>query len=149
VWGSDANPELAEKLAEVKRHLIAYAVCFALLFSVVLFLFWWSRTAVDFSAARVTASNVPTYRVLGVVRNARTGDPVPWAKIQDDASGTPPFFDTDGNADGTYALLTVPLVHQIRISAQGYRPVTVNVGRHWFQWWPRGEEKVDVNLLPE
>jgi hypothetical protein len=149
VWARETDPESNEKLAEVRRNLVMYGVCFFLLFGGVLFVFWWSRTAVDFSAGQVSASNSPTYRVRGVVRNARSGQPIAWANIEDDPDGSPPLFRADAGADGAYALLTVPLVHHMVISAQGYRPRTVEVGRSWFEWWPRGEQHVDVTLQPE
>jgi hypothetical protein len=149
VWGREPDQEWAEKLAEARGSVLAYAVCFGLLFCGVMLLFWWSRTTVDFSAARVMQSNVATYAVTGVVRDARSGEPVPWARIQDDGSGTPPFFNAESSLDGSYTLLTVPLIHHIRVSAQGYRTATLRVGRSWYEWWPRGSEHVDVRLMPE
>jgi hypothetical protein len=149
VWEEDTEDGLSAKLAEVRRHLVIYAACFGVLFAGVLFVFWWSRTAVDFSAARVTGSNAPTYRVTGVVSDAHTGKPIPWARIQDDPGGMPPLFEADGGIDGAYSLLTLPLVHNVIFSAQGYRPRALEVGRSWYQWWPRGEQQLNVQLVPD
>jgi hypothetical protein len=149
VWDQGTDEDSGKLLAEARRHLIVYILCFGALFAAVASVFWWSRTAVDFGAARVTGTNTATYRVFGVVRDAGSGRPVPWAKIQDDPEGMPPLFDADGGADGTYALATVPLEHQVVVSARGYRPRAFQIGRPWFQWWPKGEQRLDVELTPE
>src|SRR5262249_5743804 len=99
-------------------------------------------------AARITASNAPTYRVWGTVRDAQSGHPIPWAAVADELSGDPEFR-TDADATGCYSLLTLAAPHQVRFSAVGYRALAVRVGKPWFVWWPKGEERHDIALSPE
>ena len=141
--------EIDDERAESRRLLLRWTVCFALLFGMVFLAFWWSGAAIRFSAARMTANAAPTYRLWGVVRDANSGQPVPWAAIEDDPAGIPPFFHADAGADGAYSLLTVAEPHRVRISAPGYRPLLERVGRAWFVWWPRGSERRDLRLAPE
>jgi hypothetical protein len=141
--------EIEDERLESRRLLLRWTVAFVLLFGLVFLAFWWSGSAIRFGAARVAAANSPTYRVWGTVRDAKSGQPIPWAAIEDDAAGNPPFFHTDADAAGSYSLLTLAEPHQVRISASGYRPLTARVGRPWFVWWPRGSERCDVRLTPE
>ena len=134
---------------EARRLMIRMSVSFAALFALVFLAFWWSGSAIRFGAARLTASNAPTYRVWGAVRDVQSGRPIPWAAVEDEPSGDPPFFRTDADATGVYSLLTLAAPHQVRFSAVGYRPVVVRVGKPWFVWWPRGEERHDTVLVPE
>jgi hypothetical protein len=129
--------------------MIRMSVGFAALFGFVFLAFWWSGSAIRFGAARVTASNPPTYRVWGVVRDAQYGRAIPWAVVEDDSAGDPPLFRCDADAAGVYELLTLAAPHQVRISAVGYHPLSLRVGRPWFVWWPRGDEHHDVLLAPE
>ena len=126
-----------------------WAIGFALLFGVVFLAFWWSGSAVRFGAARVTATNAPSYRVFGAVRDARSGDPIAWAVIEDDPAGAPPLFRTEADQNGSYSLLTIAEPHRLRISAPGHRTQEVRVGKPWFVWWPRGEERRDLRMDPE
>jgi hypothetical protein len=115
----------------------------------VFFAFWWSGSAIRFGAERVTASNTPTYRIWGTVLDAQTRKPIPWAAVEDDPAGNPPYFRTDADQNGAYSLLTLAEPHVVRISANGYRTAILNIGRAWFIWWPRGEERHEVKLRPE
>ena len=134
---------------EARRLMVRMTVGFAALFGMVFLAFWWSGSAIRFGAARVTASNAPTYRVWGTVRDAQSGRPIPWATVEDDPSGDPPIFRSDADATGVYELLTLAAPHQVRISAVGYRVLALRVGRPWFVWWPRGDERHDIRLSPE
>jgi len=91
----------------------------------------------------------PTWRVFGSVRNARSGEPVAWAEIEDDPGGRPPFFHTEAGYAGNFSLLTLAEPHLVLIRASGFHPQTTQVGRQWFLWWPRGEERLEVALVPE
>jgi hypothetical protein len=135
--------------SDARRLTVRLTLGFAALFGFVFFAFWWSGSAIRFGAARVTASNVPSYRVWGTVRDAQSGRPIPWAAVEDDPSGDPPLFRADADATGAYELVTLAAPHQLRISAIGYRPAILHVGKPWFVWWPRGEERHDVSLAPE
>jgi hypothetical protein len=127
------------------RYVIAFAVLFALAYAVVR----WSSSSVRFASARTGGRAVPTWVVSGVVRNAATHAPVPWASIGDDPAGLPPHSHTDADLHGAFELLTMAEPHVLRITAPGYRPATVHVGRTWFLWRPRGREQRDVELTPE
>jgi hypothetical protein len=141
--------EILDERSEARGLFVRTTVGFALLFAFVFLAFWWSGSAIRFGAARVTASNAPTYRIWGTVRDAQSGRSIPWATIEDEPSGNPPFFRSDADADGTYSLLTLAEPHQVRISAVGYRAVVVRIGKPWFVWWPRGDERHDIGLPPE
>jgi hypothetical protein len=141
--------EIEDERVESRRLLIRWVVAFVLLFGLVFLAFWWSGSAIRFGAQRVTPANTPTYRVWGTVRDANSGQPIPWAAIEDDPSGNPPFFRTDADAGGAFSVQTLAEPHQVRISASGYRPRVERVGRPWFLWWPRGAEKHEVRLVPE
>ena len=122
---------------------------FALLIGGLGFAVWWAGSAVQFSASRVEQTTGPTYRVTGIVRDAATGQRVPWAEIADDASGHPPLFHTTADQFGDYELLTIAELHNVRVAAPGYRTATVRVGKVWFVWFPKGSEKLDVTLQKE
>jgi hypothetical protein len=120
-----------------------------LLFAGVFYAFWWSGAALQFSAARVADRAAPAWHVTGTVRNGVTREAVPWASVEDDVSGRPPFYRSDANQYGQFDLVTLSEPHRIRISAPGFRAVTVSVGRTWFLWLPSGREEHDIRLLPE
>ena len=147
--GTFLDEEIAEERFEARRLMVRLAVGFALLFGVVFLAFWWSGSAVRFGAARVTASNTPTFRLWGTVRDARSRQPIPWAVVEDDPAGDPPLFRTDADQNGAYSLLTLAAPHRVRITAGGYRPLELSVGRAWFVWWPQGEEEHELKLEPE
>jgi len=142
-----------EEAANLRRHLLRqalrWALTFGALFAVVFFAFWWSGAAIRFGASRVAERPEATWRVVGTVRSAANNDPVPWASVDDDPSGRPPFFHADADQSGAFELLTLPEPHRVRVSAPGYRTTTVDVGRVWFLWLPRGQERQDVRLSPE
>jgi hypothetical protein len=130
------------------RSALRLAIVFALLFAGVFFAFWWAGSAVRFSAERAGDRTVPTWRVSGTVRDAVTHQPISWALVEDDPSGPPPFFHADADYGGVFQLVTLAEPHRIRVSAPGYRPLTVDVGRAWFLWMPRGNEKKNIDLQP-
>jgi len=140
--------EIQQERSEARRLMVRMAAGFIALFLFVFFAFWWSGSAIRFSAARMTAGNPPTYRLWGTVRDAESGRPIPWAAVADEPSGDPPFR-TDADAAGVYSFLTLAAPHQVRFSAVGYRSFVVRVGKPWFVWLPRGEERHDVRLVPE
>lgn len=143
------DEERAAERSEWRRLLIRWTLSFGLLFVAVFMAFWWSGSAVRFGASRVTGATTPTYRIWGVVVNSRTGEPVPWARLSDDPSGNPPFFNSEAGQDGSFSLLTLAEPHKVQISAIGYKSKTLSVGRHWFVWWPRGSERRRIELMPE
>ena len=130
------------------RTAVRMTAAFALLFGGVFFAFWWSGSAIRFGAARAADRATPTWRVTGIVRNSLTGEPVPWALVEDDPGGRPPFFRCDADQAGAYELLTFAEPHRLRVSSPGYQPSTVEVGRAWFLWMPSGGEKKGMELTP-
>jgi hypothetical protein len=141
-------PETFESGEWWTRAALRLVIVFALLFGGVFFAFWWAGSAVRFSAARAGDRSLPTWQVSGTVRDALTHQPIPWAVVEDNPGGPPPFFRTDAGYGGDYELLTLAEPHRVRVSAPGYHPVTVDVGRAWFVWMPRGKEKKNIDLLP-
>jgi hypothetical protein len=47
---------------------------------------------------------------------------------------------------GTFELWTVAEPHFLLISALGYQPKRVGIGRVWYLWLPTGEQQVNVAL---
>jgi hypothetical protein len=144
----DEAGDAAESGDSWVRPALRLAIIFALLFAGVFFAFWWAGSAVRFSAARAADRTVPTWRISGMVRDAMTHQPIPWALVEDDPSGTPPFFRADADYGGAFELVTLAEPHRIRVSAPGYHPESVKIGRAWFEWMPRGNEKKNIDLQP-
>ena len=144
----DQSEEGVELRSLFARTAIRMATAFALLFGGVFFAFWWSGSAIRFGAARAAGQAQPSWRVTGIVRNSVTGQPVPWASVEDDPTGHPPFFRTDADYAGVYELSTLAEPHRVRITSPGYRPAIVEIGRTWFLWMPSGGEKVNIDILP-
>jgi hypothetical protein len=83
------------------------------------------------------------------VKNDTTGEAVPWATVRDSPRGRPPYFQTTAGPTGTFELLTLAEPHAVLVEAAGYHAKTVQVGRAWYVWWPKGEETINVVLSPE
>jgi hypothetical protein len=140
------DPEWRELLV---RYVFRLTAAFLLLFGAVSFAFWWSGSAVRFGASRAAGQASPTWRVEGVVRDAITYEPIPWARVEDDPGGRPPLFQTDADQRGSFALLTLPEPHRVQISAPNYRTARIQIGRAWYLWAPKGEEKREFRLVSE
>lgn len=147
--GSFDQEDDADSRRTFRRQAIGLTLAFGVLFAGVYLAFWWSGAAVRFGALRVTDRAAPAWHVSGEVRDAVTRKPVPWARVEDDPSGQPPFFRTDADQFGSFDLLTLPEAHRVRVSAPGYRSTTVPVSRAWFLWWPRGKEYQHIDLFPD
>lgn len=130
------------------RSALRLAVVFALLFGCVFFAFWWAGSAVRFGAARAGDRTAPTWRVSGTVRDAVTHQPIPWAVVEDDPAGQPPYFCAAAGYGGVFELVTLAELHRIRVSAPGYHALFLDIGRAWFIWMPRGNEQKNIDLLP-
>jgi hypothetical protein len=139
----------AEDRFEMRRHLMKWTLTFVLLFAGVALAFWWSGSAIHFGASRVSGETVPTYQITGLVTDAVTGQAVPWPEIEDEDSGRGPFFKAESQPTGRFRLLTLAEPHQVRISANGYRPKLAKVGTPWFLWWPKDEIVLNIALVPE
>jgi hypothetical protein len=134
---------------EYARFILKAAVAFAIAFAFICAAVWWSSRAVRFAGLRAADRGTPTWTVAGVVRDAATRAPVAWAAVADDPAGQPPFFHSDAGIDGAFELLTLAEPHRLRVTAPGYRPALVKVGRPWFAWRPSGSERVSVELVRE
>ena len=130
------------------RAVLRLAAIFALLFGCVFFAFWWAGSAVNFTAARAADRAAPSWTVNGVVRDSVTRLPIPWARIEDDPAGPPPFFRTDADLRGVFSHFTLAEPHKIRVSAPGYVNQSISIGRAWFVWMPRGKEQWMIELVP-
>src|SRR5205807_6537350 len=98
---------------EMRKQVLRWSLLFLLLCGGVFFAIWWASAAVNFSSSRVQATTGPTYRINGIVRDAATGSPVPWAEITDAPSGRPPLFHTTADRFGAYELLTIAEPHHL------------------------------------
>jgi hypothetical protein len=141
-----SGEQAAEERREARRLAIRWTAAFAILFAAVFFALWWSGRAVRFGADRVSETVRPTWAVRGTVVDATTGQPVPWAVVEDHPAGHPPYYRTEADEHGNFTLLTLADRHAMRVSAPGYIPVTVTIGRPWFLWIPYGEESEKIVL---
>jgi hypothetical protein len=149
IFRSDREPwEEAESGGIWLPSALRLALVFALLFGGVFFAFWWAGSAVRFGAARAGDRSAPTWRVSGTVRDALTRQPIPWALVEDDPGGQPPLFRVDADYRGVFSLVTLAEPHRVRVSAPGYRTLSLEIGRAWFVWMPQGSEKKNIELLP-
>lgn len=133
---------------DMRRYIVQWSLISAALIGGAAFALWWSSAAVHFSASRVEQTTGPTWRVVGLVHDAR-GAPVPWAEITDAPSGRPPFFHATADRFGAFELLTIAEPHRIQISAPGYKPAAAQIGRAWYMWMPKGLEHVSIVLSSE
>jgi hypothetical protein len=143
------HEETRDERALLRRLAFRWTLVFGLLFGGVLFAFWWAGSAVEFSTSRTQQSTRATWRVLGTVRSAATGEPIPWAHVRDDPGGHPPHFEATADHMGNFELATIAEPHNVLVTAIGFRPGSVRVGRVWYIWMPRGEERVTIALEPE
>ena len=144
----DESEEANDTRELFARTALRMAAVFALLFGGVFFAFWWSGSAIRFGAARAANTAAPTWRISGVVRDGMTGKPVPWATVEDDPAGRPPFFRAEADYTGAFDLVTFPEPHRIVVSSPGYTSTLLGVGRSWFLWMPKGGEKVIISIAP-
>jgi hypothetical protein len=135
--------------AEIRRQLVRWTVTFAAVAAGLMFTLWWAGSTVRFSAARAQGEGAATWRVFGVVTDAASGEPVPFASIADDAGGAPPLFHSMADHLGHYEHLTLAERHRVEVRALGYRSVQVEAGRAWYAWLPSGEQRLDVRLTRE
>jgi hypothetical protein len=134
---------------QYRKLALRYLLAFAILFGFACVAVRWSGSVVRFAAARTGGRAVPAWTVFGVVRNSLTHAPVPWAVVADDPAGPFPHLRADADLHGAFELLTFSEPHRLRITAPGYRPATIPIGRAWFLWRLRGREQRDLELSPE
>lgn len=141
--------EASDDRAFFRRQLIRYGIVFLILLGFFSIILWFVTTGIRYSATRVERTTSPSYVVSGVVRDADTGAPIPWAHIADSLSGHPPHFETTADRSGQFQLATLPEPHSIAAAALGYRPAAAVIGSRWFFWAPKGEERIELRLKPD
>jgi hypothetical protein len=130
------------------RYLLRVTAIFLLLVFAVFLALKWSGAAVRYGSQRVSGQLAPAWKVNGLVLDAVTREPIPWAHIEDDPAGPPPLFFADADHRGAFELLTLSERHKIRISAPNYVTSYPDIGRIWFLWLPRGAESRQFLLNP-
>ena len=159
-WRKNIEPEIAfgaqnfldeERLEDrvaMHRTLARWIIAFAAIFGFAAMAFWWSGSAVQYSAARVQNRSNPTYQVTGAITDSRTHQPIPWAEISTDFQFGGAFFSTTTDQNGQYTINTLAEPHDLIVKANGYQSSRIHVGKQWFSWTPHGTEKEDSELTP-
>lgn len=143
------DEERQEDRVSLHRTLVRWTLAFLTIFGFAAMAFWWSGSAVRYSTARVQNRSNPTYQITGVVLDAHTHQPVPWAEISTDFQFGGAFFSTTTDVNGQYTLSTLAEPHDLLVKANGYQAARLRVGKQWFSWTPRGSEKRDAELIPD
>jgi hypothetical protein len=143
------DEERAADRVALHRTLARWVVAFVLIFCAAAMAFWWSGSAVQYSAARVQNRSKPTYQITGVVTDARTHRPVPWAEISTDFQFGGAFFSTTSDQNGQYSINTLAEPHDLMVKANGYQSARLHVGKQWYSWTPHGSEKLNAELVPD
>lgn len=130
------------------RTIARWICAFVAIFCFAALAFWWSGSAVQYSAARVQNRSNPTYQITGVVTDSATHQPVPWAEISTDFRFGGAFFSTTADQNGQYSINTLAEPHDLVVKANGYQTTRLHVGHQWFAWTPHGSEKKDAELVP-
>jgi hypothetical protein len=130
------------------RTLAKWIVAFIVIFCGAALAFWWSGSAVQYSAARVQNRSNPTYQVTGVITDSRTHQPIPWAEVSTDFKFGGAFFSTSADQDGRYSINTLAEPHDLVVKANGYQQGRIHIGKQWFSWTPQGSERRDGELTP-
>ena len=130
------------------RTMMRWILAFTAIFCFAAMAFWWSGSAVRYSAARVQQDTKPTYKVTGTITDAQTHQPVPWAEISTDFQFGGAFFSTRSDENGQYSIDTLAEPQDLVIKANGYHIARLHVGKQWFSWTPHGSERKDAELTP-
>jgi hypothetical protein len=140
--------ERQEDRLSMHRTMARWILAFMTIFCFAAMAFWWSGSAVNYSAARVQNRSHPTYQVSGAITDAKTHHPIPWAEISTDFQFGGAFFSTSTDQNGQYTINTLAEPHDLIVKANGYQSARIHVGRQWFSWTPKGSERRDAELSP-
>jgi hypothetical protein len=143
------DEERQEDRVSLHRTLARWILAFGVIFCFAAMAFWWSGSAVRYSAARVQNRSNPTYQVTGTVTDSRTHRPIPWAEVSTDFRFGGAFFSTSTDQNGQYSLNTLAEPHDLIVKANGYQSARLPVGKQWFSWTPHGSERKDTELTPD
>ena len=130
------------------RTMARWILAFGAIFCCAALTFWWSGSAVEYSAARVQNRSNPTYQVSGLITDSKTHAPVPWAEISTDFQFGGAFFSTTSDQNGQYSINTLAEPHDLVVRANGYQTARIHIGKQWFSWTPRGSETENRELAP-
>jgi hypothetical protein len=142
------DEERTEDRLAMHRTLARWIIAFAVIFGFAAMAFWWSGSAVRYSAARVQNRSNPTYQVTGIITDSRTHQPIPWAEVSTDFQFGGAFFSTTTDQNGQYSINTLAEPHDLVVKANGYRISRMHVGKQWFSWTPHGSETESIELTP-
>lgn len=141
--------EISDDRKQIRRMILRWGLVFVVVLVGIMFAIWWAGEALKFSTSRLDESTVARYKITGVVRNAATGEPIPFASIEDGPDGRPPLFGATADLHGSYILMTIAEPHTIQISALGYKAAEQRIGKIWYRWFPYGSEQLNFALQPE
>ena len=141
--------ERQEDRIALHRTLARWLLAFIAIFWCAAMAFWWSGSAVQYSAARVQNRSKPTYQISGVITDSRTHQPVPWAEVSTEFLFGGAFFSTICDQNGQYSIMTLAEPQDLLVRANGYLELRLHVGKQWFSWTPHGSEKRNAELIPE
>lgn len=130
------------------RTIARWTLAFIAVFCFAAMAFWWSGSAVNYTAARVEQRSKPTYKVSGTVTDAHTHQPVPWAEVTTDFRFGGAFFSTTADQNGYYSLDTLAEPQDFLVKANGYQISRIHVGKQWYSWTPGGSEVENAELTP-
>ncbi len=132
-----------------RRQLVILSIAFVACCAFIAGALWWAGSAFRYGAERVQNKATASYEVSGTVTDSVTRKPIPWATVATDFQFGGKYFEATSEADGKYVLLTLAERHRLIFRANGYREASVNVGKQWFSWLPKGSEHRDIALSPQ
>lgn len=132
-----------------RRQLVIWSIAFFACCAFITGALWWAGSAFRYGAERVQNKTIASYEVSGTVTDAVTKKSIPWATVATDFQFGGKYFEATAEADGKYTLLTLAEPHRLIFRANGYREASVNVGKQWFSWLPKGAEHRDIALSPQ
>ena len=89
----------------------------------------------------------PDFVIRGVIKDAKTGEPIEGAKVSDHEYGPEPRKGATANPDGRYEYVTCREEHNIVAKASGYRPQYKTLITKPFS--KKKEEVMNFELVPE
>lgn len=94
---------------------------------------------------KALGNDQPNVICKGVVLDAKTGQPIPNAKVGAFYMNNPPYAETTTNEDGEYSLKVWSEEHIIKASAPGYKDKTDNIDTGFLQ----RKKAIKINFLLE
>lgn len=107
----------------------------------------WSTSTIHYAASTTNNTQKPQYNISGLVVDAATNQPVPWATLIAHGITGSEFIHASSDYSGTFALITYPERQKLVVTADGYKAQELQIGPSWYMWNPKGKEQVTVNLI--